>query len=302
MRIADRLKDPEPCFSFEFFPPNTMEGVDSLFRTIMELRPLDPSYVSVTYPGSATPDPDPEIRRRRALTLELTRRIRDESGIEAMAHLTCSGHTREELIELLDQLAEEGAENVLALRGDPPGGTGTFVRHEGGFAHAVELIALIRERGYDFCVGAGCYPETHTECDDPDTDLRHLKEKVDAGADFLVSQLFHDNARWHEFMARVRAAGIDVPIDPGLMPIINRAGILRMSALSGATLPAPLQHELDTRGDDPDQVVEIGVAHTTAQALELLDSGAPGIHLFTLNRSRATREIVSAIRSHRGAR
>lgn len=302
MRIADRLSEAEPCFSFEFFPPNTPEGVDSLFRTIMELRPLQPGYVSVTYPGSATPDPDPEIRRRRELTLELTRRIREESGIEAMAHITCSGHTRDELIELLDRLADQGAENVLALRGDPPGGTGKFVRHEGGFEHAIELIALIRDRGYNFCVGAGCYPETHPESQDPDTDLRHLKEKVDAGADFLVSQLFHDNRRWHDFMRRVRAAGITVPVDPGLMPVINRAGIERMSALSGASLPAELQRELETRGDDPNQVVEIGVAHTTAQALELLDSGAPGIHLYTLNRSRATREIVSAIRAHRGAR
>lgn len=302
MRIVDRLKTAEPCFSFEFFPPHTIEGVNSLFRTVMELRPLQPGYVSVTYPGSATPDPDPEIRRRRELTLELTRRIREESGIEAMAHITCSGHTRDDLVQLLDRLAQEGAENVLALRGDPPGGAGKFVQHAGGFEHAVELIQLIRERGYDFCVAAGCYPETHVECEDPELDIQHLKDKVDAGADFLVSQLFHDNRRWWEFMDRVRAAGIDVPIDPGLMPITNRDGIRRMTQLSGATLPEHLERELDSRGEDPDAVLEIGVAHTTAQALELLDGGAPGIHFYTLNKSRATREIVSAIRSHRGAR
>jgi len=276
--------------------------VNSLFRTIMELRPLEPAYVSVTYPGSSSPDPDPEIRRRRELTLDLTRRIREESGIEAMAHITCSGHTRDDLVQLLERLAEEGAENVLALRGDPPGITGKFVRHKDGFEHAVELIALIRERGYNFCVGAGCYPETHVECKDPDEDIRHLKEKVDAGADFLVSQLFHDNQCWTDFMVRVRAAGIEVPAEPGLMPIISRDGIVRMAALSGAKLPEHLQRELDTRGGDPDVVVEIGVAHTTAQALELLDAGVPGIHFYTLNRSQATREIVSAIRSHRGAR
>ena len=300
MRIVDRLKSAAPCFSFEFFPPHTAEGVNSLFRTITELSPLQPAYVSVTYPGSSTADPDPEIRRRRELTLELTRRIRAESGIEAMAHVTCSGHTRDELVQLLDRLAEEGAENVLALRGDPPGGTGKFVKHQGGFDHAVELISLIRERGYDFCVGAACYPETHLECADPDEDVRHLKAKVDAGADFLVSQLFHDNRRWREFMVRVRAAGIEVPVEPGLMPIISRDGIVRMAALSGASLPDALRRELDARGDDPDAVVEIGVAHTTAQSLELLDAGAPGIHFYTLNRSRATREIVSAIRSHPG--
>ncbi|HEV1998407.1 MAG TPA: methylenetetrahydrofolate reductase [Candidatus Dormibacteraeota bacterium] len=302
MRIADRLRSGEPCFSFEFFPPHTEEGVNSLFRTVMELRPLQPAYVSVTYPGSSTPDPDPEIRRRRELTLDLTRRIREESGIEAMAHITCSGHTRDDLLRLLERLADEGAANVLALRGDPPGVTGKFVRHEGGFEHAVELISLIREQGYTFCVGAGCYPETHVECDDPDEDIRNLKAKVDAGADFLVSQLFHDNQCWRDFMVRMRGAGIDVPAEPGLMPIISREGIVRMAALSGARLPEILQRELDTRGDDPDAVVEIGVAHTTVQALELLDEGAPGIHFYTLNRSRATREIVSAIRSHRGTR
>jgi methylenetetrahydrofolate reductase (NADPH) len=298
MRIVDRLTAPEPCFSFEFFPPHTLEGVQALFRTVLELRPLQPGYVSVTYPGSATPDPDEEIRRRRDLTLELTRRIREESGIEAMAHITCSAHTREDLIRLLDRLAEEGAENVLALRGDPPGGSGSFVRHQGGFEHAVELVQLIRERGYGFCVGAACYPETHVESSDPDQDLAHLRDKVDAGVDFLVSQLFHDNRCWRDFTARARGAGIDVPIVPGLMPITNRDGIRRMSQLSGASLPDQLQRELDAGGDDPDAVLEIGVAHTTAQALELLEQGVPGIHFFTLNRSRATREIVNAVRSH----
>ncbi|HEY8740507.1 MAG TPA: methylenetetrahydrofolate reductase [NAD(P)H] [Candidatus Dormibacteraeota bacterium] len=302
MKIIDRLRSGEPCFSFEFFPPRTEEGVQALFRTIVELGPLQPGFVSCTYPGSATPDPDPEIRRRRDLTLELTRRIREEAGIEAMAHVTCSAHTREDLVQLLDRLAEEGAENVLALRGDPPGGTGTFVKHEGGFEHANELIGLIRERGYDFCVGAACYPESHVESPDPDSDIRNLKTKVDTGADFLISQLFHDNGYWVDFMKRVRAAGIGVPVIPGLMPIINRDGIVRMTELSGATLPDYLRRELDARGDDPDAVVQIGVAHTTAQSLELLESGVPGIHLYTLNKSRATREIVSAIRAHRGAR
>jgi len=202
MRIADRLREPEPCFSFEFFPPHTDKGVESLFRTVVELAPLRPGFVSCTSPGSATPDPDPEIVRRRKLTLELTRRIREESHIEAMAHLTCSARTRDELVEVLDQLAAEGAENVLALRGDPPmtlvEGGGEFVRKEGGFAHGNELVGLIRERGYDFCVGAACYPETHTESPDIETDLRYLKQKVDAGADFLIRQCL---------LVRLRRAG-----------------------------------------------------------------------------------------------
>lgn len=302
MRIIERLQRDDPCFSFEFFPPHTPEGVQALFRTVVELGPLQPGFVSCTYPGSATRDPEPEVRRRRELTLDLTRRIREETGIEAMAHVTCSAQTSDDLVQVLDRLAAEGAENVLALRGDPPGGAGTFVRHEGGFEHAVELIALIRDRGYGFCVGAACYPETHTEAGDQDIDIRHLKEKVDAGADFLITQLFHDNSCWQAFMTRIRAAGIDVPVIPGLMPIINREGIVRMTELSGASLPDYLRQELETRGTDPDAVLEIGVAHTTAQALELLEIGTPGIHFYTLNKSRATREIVSAIRGHRGAR
>ena len=302
MRIIERLHAGEPCFSFEFFPPHTEKGVDSLFRTVVELAPLSPGYVSCTYPGSSTPTPDAEISRRRKLTIDLTRRIREESGIEAMAHLTCSAHSREDLIEILDQLADEGADNVLALRGDPPQGGGGFVQAEGGFAHGVELIRLIRERGYNFCVGAACYPEKHQESPDPELDLRHLKDKVDAGADFLITQLFFDNGRWFDFMRRVRAAGITVPVIPGLMPIINREGIIRMTELSGAHIPESLRAELDSHGDDAEAVVQTGIAHTTAQALELLDSGVPGIHFYTLNKSRATREIVSAIRQHQGRR
>src|ERR1700716_605712 len=302
MRIIERLQSGEPCFSFEFFPPHTEKGVDSLFRTVVELSPLSPGYVSCTYPGSSTPTPDPEISRRRKLTIDLTRRIREDSGIEAMAHLTCSAHSRQDLIEILDQLAEDGAHNVLALRGDPPQGGGRFVQAEGGFAHGVELIRLIRERGYNFCVGAACYPEKHQESPDPELDLRYLKDKVDAGADFLISQLFFDNGRWFDFMRRVRDAGITVPVIPGLMPIINREGIIRMTELSGAYLPEGLRAELDGHGDDAEAVVQTGIAHTTAQALELLDNGVPGIHFYTLNKSRATREIVSAIRQHQGRR
>jgi methylenetetrahydrofolate reductase (NADPH) len=302
MRIIERLRTGEPCFSFEFFPPKTEQGVANLFRTVTELRPFNPGYVSCTYPGSSTPDPDPDTVRRRRLTLELTRRIRDEAGIEAMAHITCSAHTREELIQILDQLAQEGADNVLALRGDPPAGGGGFVTKAGGFSHGVELIQLIRERGYPFCVGAAAYPETHQESTDPDLDLAHLKAKVDTGADFLITQLFHDNAKWFDFIRRVRDAGITVPVIPGLMPIINRDGIVRMAELSGATLPPNLRAQLDACGDDPDAVLEIGVAHTTAQAVELLSSGAVGLHFYTLNKSLATRQIVSAIREHQGER
>jgi methylenetetrahydrofolate reductase (NADPH) len=303
MRIVDRLQAEEPCFSFEFFPPHTEKGVESLFRTVVELAPLGPGFVSCTYPGSATPDPDPEIVRRRGLTIELTRRIRQESKLEAMAHLTCSAHTRDDLIAILDQLASEGADNVLALRGDPPGilapeaSRKAFIVKRGGFAHGEELVALVREQGYDFCIGAACYPETHVESADSGIDIDHLKRKVDAGADFLISQLFFDNSCWFDFLERARASGIEVPIVPGLMPIQSRDGILRMTTLSGATIPPELQADIDRHADDAEAIQQIGIGWATRQARELLAAGAPGVHFYTLNRSRASREIVTALRT-----
>ncbi|MFN2462755.1 MAG: methylenetetrahydrofolate reductase [Candidatus Dormibacteria bacterium] len=300
MRILDRISGNRPCFSFEFFPPHTEKGVDSLFRTILELKALQPGFVSCTYPGSAGVHPDPEVSRRRALTLELTRRIRRDSGIEAMAHLTCSGHTSAELAAVLDELVREGAENVLALRGDPPslvrdGGSVHFEARAGGFSHGEDLVRLIRERGYPFSVGVACYPETHMEAASPDADLDVLKRKMDAGADFAISQLFFDNHRWFDFVERARAAGITIPLVPGLMPITSRDGIVRMTSLSGASLPAPLRAELDAHADDEDAVQRIGVEWGAAQASELMAAGFTAIHFCTLNRSRAARDIVSRL-------
>ena len=305
MRIIDRLRAAEPCFSFEFFPPHTEKGVESLFRTILELQPLDPGFVSCTYPGSASAEPDAEVIRRRALTLELTRRIRNESGIEAMAHLTCSAHTEAELVEVLDELADEGADNVLALRGDPPslvreGGSVHFEPREGGFSHGDQLVSLVRQRDYRFCVAVACYPETHMEAAGPETDIDHLKRKIDAGADFAISQLFFDNRRWFDFVDRARAAGIEVPLVPGLMPITSRDGIVRMTSLSGATIPPELRAQLDNHADDAEAVQRLGIEWGTRQAAELLDAGFNAVHFCTLNRSRAAREIVSQLRGMAG--
>jgi methylenetetrahydrofolate reductase (NADPH) len=298
MRIADRLAaatPDRPCFSFEFFPPYTERGVESLFATVVDLRPLQPGFVSVTYPGSAAVSPDEEVVRRRRLTLELTRRIREESGLTAMAHVTCSGHSRDELCAILDQLAAEGADNVMALRGDPPGGLGqAFVAVEGGFSHGVELVRLVRERGYGFCVGAGCYPEVHPEAEDAATDLAHLVEKVDAGVDFLVTNVCFDNGAYFDFVARARAAGIRVPIVPGLMPVTSAATVARMPGF-GASIPADLQRRLDACGGDNERILAAGVEHTTAQARALLQAGVPWVHFYTLNTSRATRVIVSSL-------
>ncbi len=285
MKIVDRLGH-SPVFSFEFFPPKDAEGVERLFETIAELRPYEPGYVSVTYgAGGGT----------RRLTVELVRRIKHEVGIEAMAHLTCVGATRQELGAVLAELSASGTENVIALRGDPPRGETRFVKTEGGLEHASELVALIRAR-HDLCIAAACYPENHVEALDAESDLRFLKAKVDAGADFLITQLFFDNADYFRFVERARAAGIDVPIVAGIMPITNLSQIKRFTALCGARIPAALLASLEACGADADAVRAIGVEHATAPCRDLIACGAPGVHFYTLNRSLATRHVLDRLR------
>ncbi|HUA10036.1 MAG TPA: methylenetetrahydrofolate reductase [NAD(P)H] [Candidatus Acidoferrales bacterium] len=285
MRISDALATQRPFFSFEFFPPKDDEGARALFSTIELLAPLRPAFVSITYGAGGS---------SRERTVALAKQIQREIGLTVMAHVTCVGSTRGELRELFDDLARGGIENVLALRGDPPKGSSSFVAAEGGFAHASDLIAMLR-RNYDFCIGAACYPETHMEAESVQSDLMHLKEKVDAGAEFLISQLFFDNERFAEFGARARTAGVDVPILPGLMPITNSAQVARFTSSIGAAIPPKLLRELERRSDDPKAVEDLGVAYAALQATELLSRGAPGIHFYTLNRSPATRAIVSAL-------
>jgi methylenetetrahydrofolate reductase (NADPH) len=287
MRIIDAYGSGTPAFSFEFFPPKTEQGVTNLFETVSALRDLEPAFVSVTYgAGGST----------RELTLELVARIRREAGIEAMAHLTCVGATREELSETLDRLSEAGIENVLALRGDPPRGETEFTPTPGGLSFGSDLADLARERG-TFCVGGACYPEGHVEAADLVSDLAHLRRKVDAGAEFLITQLFFSNDAYFSFVARARAAGIDVPIVPGIMPITNLEQIERFTAMCGACIPDRLRRELTVRADQPDAVADYGVAYATLQCADLLAHGAPGIHFYTLNRSPATRAILSALRA-----
>jgi methylenetetrahydrofolate reductase (NADPH) len=288
MRIADRLAKGQPVFSFEFFPPKTDEAVSQLEATIADLGPLAPDFVSVTYgAGGST----------REKTVDLVTRIKRDTGIEAMAHLTCAGATRDELKQVLARLGDNGVENVLALRGDPPKGQNGFVPMEGGFRYANELVDFIhREFAGDFCVGGAGYPEKHVECGNPAVDLANLKRKVDAGAQFLITQLFFDNRKYFEFVDNARAAGITVPIIAGIMPITNAGQIERFTMMCGATLPFRLAAELDRRRQDPKAVLQLGVAHATAQCLDLIQGGAPGIHFYTLNRSSATRQVLRALR------
>ncbi len=287
MRIDEILASAdEPVFSFEFFPPKTDDGERNLRAALEALRPLEPDFVSVTYgAGGSTRD----------RTVELTRWIKHDLGIEAMAHLSCVGATREELSEILDRIDAAGIENVLALRGDPPRGETEWRPHPGGLHYSTELAALIAERER-FGIGAACFPEVHPDAPDMAHDLRFLKQKVEAGATFLITQLFFDNEFYFRFVEEARAAGIEVPLLPGIMPITDVGQIKTITGMCGASIPPALLEQLELRTGDADAVLQLGVSYATLQCAELLARGAPGIHFYTLNRSPATRAILSALK------
>ena len=286
MRIGELLRQGRPCISFEFFPPKTEAGERNLYTALAELRTLEPSFVSVTYgAGGST----------REKTIEIVKQIRDHYGLEAMAHFTCVGATVPQLRSTLDEMQLAGIDNVLALRGDPPAGEEAWIKTEGGLEYSRELVDLIAA-GYPFAIGAACFPETHIHASSPEADLEHLAEKVSAGVDFLITQLFFDNAHYFDFLLRARAIGIEVPIIPGIIPITHAGQIERMAGMCGASIPEGLRRELSLRGDHPEAVIDFGVAYATLQCAELLAAGAPGIHFYTLNRSPATRAILSALK------
>lgn len=286
MQIRDLIGGNRPVFSFEFFPPKTEQGEQNLYRAIDSLRELQPTFISVTYgAGGSTRDK----------TVELVCRIKHELGIETMAHLTCVGSDRTEIDLVLQRLRAGGIDNVLALRGDPPADQAAFVRPANGFGYASELVSFIRAHGFPFSVGGACYPEGHVECRDLERDLTHLKIKVDAGVDFVITQLFFDNTDYFAFVARARAGGVHVPIIPGIMPITNLAQIERFTSMCGARIPDELRSRLARVRDDDAGVRSVGVEHATQQCRELLERGAPGIHFYTLNQSPATRAIFARL-------
>jgi methylenetetrahydrofolate reductase (NADPH) len=286
MRIDRILGLDGPAFSFEFFPPKTDVGERNLYEALGELKELQPSFVSVTY-GAGGSD--------RERTIEIVKRIKEEHGLEAMAHFTCVGATVPELRDTLDEMLGAGIENVLALRGDPPAGEEAWTKTDGGFEYSRELVELIAA-DYPFAVGAACFPETHIHATSAEDDLAHLVEKVDAGVDFLITQMFFDNDFYFDFAERARAAGVSVPIIPGIMPITRVGQVERMAQMCGSTIPDGLRDELHARGEDAEAVLDFGVAYATLQCQELLARGAPGVHFYTLNRSPATRAIVSALK------
>lgn len=281
MRISELYRRGDPVVSFEFFPPKTEAGYDALYRTIAELKRLGPGFVSVTWGAGGS------TRRR---TAELVVQIQHELGLTAMAHMTCVGSPREKLAETLDALAGAGLENLLALRGDPPRDQPDFRPVPGGFAHADELVGFVRSR-WGFCVGAACYPEKHPEAESPEADLAHLVGKVRAGAEFLITQLFFDPDHYFAFVARARAAGVAVPIVPGIMPVVSAHNARRMAGLCGAGIPPALEARLAAAGDDEGATLEVGVEWATEQCRTLLAGGAPGLHFYTLNRSPAARRV-----------
>ena len=288
MRIDQLLSGDGPVFSFEFFPPETADGEARLFSAIAQLRELHPTFVSVTCRNHS-----------RSRTLEVVSRIRNEMGIEPMAHYTCAGATRDELHAMLRGLRDAGIDNVLALRGDPPKGSERFEALPGGFAHASELATMIRDE-YDLCIGGACYCEGHLESTSLDADMQHTVAKVNSGVSFLITQMFYENTHYFDFVARARAAGITVPIIPGIMPITSLARLSREGGtLFGARVPATLIAELERQRDEPDAIVALGTAYATLQCAELLAGGAPGIHFYTLNRVPATRAILSALLASR---
>ena len=274
-----------PVFSFEFFPPKSEAGEEALFQTIAHLRELEPTFVSVTYgAGGST----------RTRTLEMVTRIRRETDIEPVAHMTCAGATVAELRSTLDDLVAAGIDNVLALRGDPADGAEKFEPVPGGLAHGHELIRLISDH-YAVSIGGACHPEKHPESEHVDADVSYARLKEESGADFLVTNLFFDNEVYFDFVTRARAGGVTVPIIPGIMPVTNVDQIRRFTMKIGARIPDSLLEPLEARKEDPDAVLQLGVAWATLQCAELLEGGAPGIHFYTLNRSPATRAILTAL-------
>jgi methylenetetrahydrofolate reductase (NADPH) len=279
----------EPVFSFEFFPPRTPEGEQTLRTSLEALRALEPNFASVTYgAGGST----------RERTVEITKWIKQELGIEAMAHLSCVGASREDLHRVLQDIELSGIDNVLALRGDPPRGETEWRPHPEGLRYSTELAALIAS-SYSFCVGAACFPEVHPDAPDLAHDLRFLREKVEAGVSFLITQMFFDNEVYFRFVEEARAAGIDTHIIPGVMPITDVRQIKTITGMCGASIPEALLDQLEARADDPEAVLQLGVSYATLQCAELLARGAPGIHFYTLNRSPATRAILAALKLQR---
>lgn len=285
MKIRDILKT-EQTVSFEFYPPKDNHGIPHVLEVIDRMQSFRPNFISVTYGAGGT---------TRTLTEEIVFRAKQETSLELMAHLTCVGQTKEEIHGVMDRLAGAGVENVIALRGDPPRGKKIFVPVEGGFTHAVDLIEHAKSN-FEFGLAAACYPEGHPESPDLKTDIEYTKRKIDAGADFLITQLFYDNRDFFTFLDLARGAGISTPILAGVLPIVNTSQIRRFTALCGSKIPPKLDEQLERFANDDHAIRELGVEYATEQIRELWDSGVQGIHFYLLNMSFSVSKILNNLR------
>ena len=284
MKISQLFQQKKAVFSLEVFPPKKNGTIDAIYRTLDSVRDLKPDYVSVTYGAGGNPADDSTCRIARA--------IKEDYGLIPLAHLTCLNSDKAQIYATLDELEQAGIENVLALRGDknpdrPP---------KGEFKYASELIRTIQERG-GFDVAAACYPEGHPDSPTLEADIRHLKEKVDAGASHLITQLFFDNEDYYNFLYKLREAGIQTPVQAGIMPVTNKSQIERMVSMCGASIPKRLVRILSRYGHNPAAMMDAGIAYATEQIIDLLSNGAHGIHLYTMNNPEVARRISGSIGS-----
>jgi methylenetetrahydrofolate reductase (NADPH) len=284
--ISTLFAEPRPLRSLEFFPPKDDAGVAALRTSAMALKQIPWDFVSVTYgAGGST----------RERTAQVSALLKQELGFTVMPHLTCVGHSRQELNEIADRIHSQGFRNVMTLRGDPPKGEASFTPAPDGCRYANELVTLLKSRHPDFCLGVGGYPEKHPEAPGLEVDLDNLKRKVDAGADFVTTQLFFDNAIYYRFVDQCRARGITVPIVPGVMPVLSLKQVQRISSLCGAALPHRLMRRLEVAAENPEVVEIIGIDWALDQIRDLLEHGAPGYHLYILNRARSALALAAGL-------
>lgn len=284
MKIKELFRN-KPVISLEIFPPKPETPIDTVLDTIDALSDLKPAFISVTYGAGGS---------SKSHTVKIADIIKNKYNIEALAHLTCTGSTRDDIDSVLEQLRKSNIENVMALRGDFPNGVNPSSLDHVQYKYAKDLISHIKESG-GFCIGSACYPEGHIECPDKVEDLKHLKLKADSGADFLITQLFFDNNLFYSFIEKLEILGVNLPVSAGIMPVINKKQIERITNLCGASLPVKFRRILDKYGDNPAALKEAGIAYATEQIIDLLSSGADGIHLYTMNRPEVARKIISHI-------
>lgn len=285
MKIIELFKTKKPVISFEIFPPKLDTPLETIYYSLEQFKALNPDFISVTYGAGGS---------HKDRTIEISSKIKDEYGIESMAHLTCVGHSREEIDTLLDSLHGNGLENILALRGDPPRDHPDFDFSKGAFRYANELIRHIRGKN-NFCIAAAAYVEGHVDCRRLNEDLIYLKQKVDAGADFLVTQLFFDNRLFYDFLDKAAALNITCPITPGIMPVFKADQIKRITYLCGASIPANLVIMMDKYENSPEDLRKVGIEYASKQIRDLIDNGVDGIHLLTMNRPKSSKEILENV-------